>query len=633
MTASQEQLERLVWRLRHEDKFYAEKLLKIVDQREQLVPLQYKPAQARLDKVIVDQEAEDRPVRVAVLKARREGISTAVQGRMIRRVTQREHHKGLVIAHDKKTSAELFQIGETMYSQLPDEWILDLCLKPPIVNSRKGQEMRFGEPSRTRRLEGSLGLNSSYLVDTANEYEGGRGFTYHSLHLSEFAFWQSPEKKLRALLSTVPDEPGSMVIVESTANGYNAFRKMWVAAISGNSDYYPLFIAWYEDPDYQRPFANTEDREAFIQTIGQGEFGEDEPALLETGLVTPEQLNWRRWAIVNRCHGDLRAFWQEFPATWEEAFLSSGRQVFAPALVAKVMDRTEQIARDPETVAERGLIRPTLWTPSKYMGQEIKLPAEPKWIPDAEAGDVGVATPRWEIWEHPFRGQLEDEERELTHIPPGQYVVEVDSASGAETVSEGQDYFAIQIIDHRTRAQVAQWTARGIDADLVRREAFLAALYYSPEFPPWLGVEITGGYGVSIATGLWRIFKYPMLYFRNDAATKGEKMQDRLGWSMDHVTKPLVVDLVRELLRTGRDGIRSKELAGQMQTFVRDEKGKMGAEEDYFDDLLDAWMIAQYIAQEKPPRRSKWGTTSSTRSHSQAPSLRRRPRPQRYAPR
>lgn len=598
-------------KLETDDLYYIENLMQIVDQRERTIRLTPKPAQLRFLQVKARQEAERKPVRVIVLKARREGISTIVQACMIKRISQRQNHKALVVAHDKGTAKEIFEMGETMYGYLPDEEVDGLALRPPVAATRRGQEILLGEGSRHRRLEGHFGLNSRYRVDTANEAEGGRGFTNHSLHLSEFGFWGPAEKKMRALMQTLPEGPESMCVIESTANAYNLFRKLWVAAISGNSDYYPLFIPWYEDPDYIQKFANEDDRLAFIDTLGEGEYGDGEPGLVEAG-VTPEQLQWRRWAIANKTQGDIRSFMQEYPATWEEAFLSSGRQVFAPSLTAKVLERTESL--EPQ----RGLIRAKLYEPRKLRGDVIQVPTRPFWLPEAEIGDTaGVATPRWKVWEPPFPGILavtDDNGEELVPMrPPGQYVIAVDSASGAETASEGQDYFAIQVINHRTRQQCAVWHARGIDADLVALEAYKAALWYAPEFLPWLVVETTGGYGISIATRAYKAYRYGLLYFRSPAQSKTDRADDRLGFSMDVATKPLVVDGMKELLRTNRDGIRDQATAAEMQTFVRDEKGRMGAEADYFDDLIDPLMVAHYVASEKPVRRSKFGQAVEAR--------------------
>jgi hypothetical protein len=614
-------------RLETDDKFYAETLLQIVDQRERTIPLKLKPAQEEFLRVKAQQEAEFKPVRIIVLKARREGISTIVQGCMVKRISQRQNHKALVVAHDKGTAKEIFEMGETMYGHLPDEEVDGLLIRPPVAATRRGQEILLGEGSRHRRLEGQFGLNSRYKVDTANEAEGGRGFTNHSLHLSEFAFWGPAEKKMRALMQTLPEGPESMCVIESTANAYNLFRKLWIAAETGNSDYYPLFIPWHDDPDYTMDFANEDARGEFIETIGEGEFGEAEPDLVEAG-VTVEQLNWRRWAIANKTQGDLRGFMQEYPSTPGEAFLSSGRQVFAPSLVAKVVERTAQV--EPHA----GLLRAKSYVPRQIRGDIIQVPENPFWLPEEEIGDsAGIATPRWRVWEPPFRGIQEiTDEHGAVVVPmqaPGQYVITVDSASGAETVSEGQDYFVINVINHRTRRQCAVWRARGIDPDLVALEAYKVALWYSAEFPPWLGVETTGGYGVSIALRLYKVYRYALLYFRSPATSKGEKAEDRLGFSMDSATKPLVVDGFKELLRTGRDGVLDPETAAEMQTFVRDEKGKMGAEEDYFDDLIDAEMVGQYIASEKPMRRSRFGKPVQQKTVRRAPTI-RRPRSRSY---
>lgn len=624
----QQKLEQARDRLLSDDRYYSEKCLRIVDQNENLVPIRLKPAQVRLLEAKRWQEENGKPVRILVLKARKEGISTITQGLMIKRVTQRPNHKAMVVAHDSDTAGEIFAMGETMYGQLPQKPVAGLQLKPEIVSRRTGKEFKLGEPSASRRAEGHTGLNSSYYVDTANTYESGRGFTLHSLHLSEFALYQNPEKKTKALFNAVPDLPTTMIIIESTADGYNLFRKLWVAAVSHLSAYYPLFIAWFEDPQYQMPFANPEERDAFIQKIGQGEYGEDEPELVSLG-VSPEQLHWRRWAIQNKANGDIRAFWQEYPAKWEEAFLATGRQVFAPILVSKVLQRAEQT----DAVAQRGVLRAQDHVKGTYMKREIEIPSNPLWVPSTEIGRA-VAVPLWQRWELPDPG-LPSADPE-TYRPPGQYVISIDSASGAETASEGSDYFAIQIINHRTLEQVAQWRARGIDADRVALQAYLAALLYSvrvtlPDgttrlWRPWVVIETTGGYGVSIAVKFWKVWRYPMLYFRSPADMKGEKQENRLGWSTDVKTKPLLVDHVKELLRTGHHGIRAKQLAAEMQTFVKDEKGAMGAEEDYFDDLLDSWMTGQYVAHEKTLRRlPDPGAAAAQRARVSAPTMNSRP--------
>jgi hypothetical protein len=634
----EEKLEVARMRLEHDDQFYSERCLQIVDQNAELRPLVLKQAQKRLIRAKWMQERAGRPVRIIVLKARKEGISTIVQGLLLKRCTQRANHRAQVIAHDKETGEGIFEMAETMYSNLPNEQLAGLLLKPPTVRASAGQEIVWGQPSRSRRFAGDRGLNSSYKVDTANNYESGRGLTPFTLHCSEFAFWENAEKKSKALFNSIPDTPATMIVIESTANGYNLFRKLWIAAETGQSAYYPLFIAWYEDPQYWMPFAHAEERDEFIADIGRGPFGEAEPELVALG-VQPEQLRWRRWAIVNKANGDLRAFWQEYPATAQEAFLATGKQVFASVLVSQVLERTEST----EAEAEEGIIKPQKLVKSKYMGREIEVPAEPLWLPATAA--QGVGTPLWRRWAKPDLGEQSADPEKVR--PPGQYVIELDSASGVETASEGTDYFAIQVIDHRTLEQVAVWHAREIDPNLATEQLYLAALLYTipvlyPDgskrlWRPWVAIETTGGFGQSAATTLWKMWRYPNLYFRSPADRKSEKQEDRLGWSTDHVTKPLLVDWAQQLLRLGRTGLRHHATAAEMQTYVRDPKsGKMGAEEDYFDDLLESWMIAQYVAREKPLRRlprPEAVAGAGRKPKVAAPTLNVKPRTFRYQPR
>jgi hypothetical protein len=68
------------------------------------------------------------------------------------------------------------------------------------------------------------------------------------------------------------------------------------------------------------------------------------------------------------------------------------------------------------------------------------------------------------------------------------------------------------------------------------------------------------------------------------------------------------VDNGELLLFEGTDGIRSRLLADELTTYVRDPNGKTRPEKNKFADLLMAWLIGQYIAyQVKPPTQRKPG--------------------------
>jgi hypothetical protein len=418
-------------RLRWDTPYYSENCLKIVDPGGRLVDFVWKGEQRKLFDAIERQRLAGEPQRAIILKARKLGFSTSAQAIVVQRATQRQYHRALVVGQDGDTAGELFDIGKRMYDHLPEEDASGLpWLKPPITNQRRQRLLAFGEPSRQARNRGDVGLDSQILVDTAQEVEAGRGFTYHTLHLSEVAFWPDI-KKLIALLNAVPDEPNTLVLKESTANGFNHFKDDWDAAEAGESAYAAIFSPWFAEPAYARRFLSEDERAAFAEEVGRGPFGEDEPGLLELG-VSLEQLNWRRWCIVNKCQSDLEVFHQEYPSTPEEAFLSTGKRVFAPALVRKVIERTD--VTDPRTPSEAfpgPEIGALVSTSKRVRGGRhgrVEVPGDPVWRPG------GGLHERWRVWERPDMGLNERGEkvREL-----GRYVVAVDPSGADDTQDDG----------------------------------------------------------------------------------------------------------------------------------------------------------------------------------------------------
>lgn len=584
------QRDELRHRLLVDTPFYAKHCLKVVNKQAQLVPLVAKHVQLRLDAAMEAQREAGLPIRVIVLKSRRTGVSTWTQGKLIQRTTQRAHRKALVVAQDGDTATTLFEIGERMHANLPTD--PDLALKPAVSSLRRGRYMNFGQPSRLRRAEGDFGLDSSLEVDTANEVEAGRGYTFTDLHLSEVAFWPH-EKKLTALLNAVADEPETMIVLESTANGSNHFKARWDRAVRGEGSYVPVFIGWHEDPDCVKAFRSEEERAEFIEGIGEGPWGEDEPRLVDQFGCTPEQLHWRRQTIVDKCEGKLEVWNQEYPATAQDAFMATGKHVFSPVYVSRVIARAEEtdppqppVGRGPKV----GLLTPAGLATRSTRSGTIEVPTGALWVP-REASGFGAAHPFWKVWQEPNPGDPE------TGEPPGAYVVAVDPASGGETEDGELAYHAIEVIDHRTREQVAEYRSR-VDADLIAPEALLAALYYNRA---WLGVETTGGYGLFMARRLYRDYRYPKLYKRKSLDRTKEKQEDRLGWDTNRASKVLLEDGMRELLREGTDGIRSLGLALELPSYVRLPNGRTGPEPGSFSDRLLAYMIAQQIAQEKVP--------------------------------
>lgn len=603
---------KVAYRLRHEMPFYARSCLKVVNERGELVPFVFRKAQLKLDRALEAQRAAGRPMRAIVLKSRKVGISTAVQARIFRDTTLEPNCKSVVVAQDTDTAGELFEISDTFYANLPGQ--VGDEFKPGLVSryvSEGGmKKLAFGEKSRALRDQGLVGINSTLKIDTAKTVNAGRGKTIRKLHASEVAFWDAGEtkggtgsKKALSLLNAVPDQPGTLIVLESTANGHNWFKARWDRAERGEGGYVAVFIGWTEDENCWREFDDPDHRATFIESIGTGEHGEDEPRLIEKFAAVPEQLLWRRTTIVDKCDGSLSDFRQEYPSTPLEAFVGSGKHVFPIRLIEQAEDDAR--AGDPPamdfTLAPDapqpgdGLLIAKAFRQRQLVRSTEEVPTGTLWLP-AGAAQAASEKPLWRVWEHPDVGGVEEErpngERVVTE--PAAYVIGVDVAAGEEQTSSGEsDYHAIQVIDHKTRRQVAQYRSR-VDRDELAAEVLLAGLYYNEAL---IAVEVTGGLGLTVVETLFKRMGYRKLYRRRAQGGTRERPQPTLGWDTNRNTKPAMEDEATALLRERSHGIRSLDLVSELKTYVRFASGQRGADDDAFDDLLLAWMVAQRVAQ------------------------------------
>jgi hypothetical protein len=145
---------------------------------------------------------------------------------------------------------------------------------------------------------------------------------------------------------------------------------------------------------------------------------------------------------------------------------------------------------------------------------------------------------------------------------------------------------------------VAEFQAR-MDHDLVARHAFLCALFLNEA---WLSIEATGGYGNSMLGLLNKQFYYRFLFRHTRLTTVKGETTTKLGWYTEKQSKQQMEATAQAMLREGTHGIKSPRLAGQLMTYVKDERGRHGPSSGSFSDLLMAWMQAQEVRRLKPLR-------------------------------
>src|SRR5207245_4916074 len=119
------------------------------------------------------------------------------------------------------------------------------------------------------------------------------------IRASPARFCASAPRAAAGALQAVPNEPGTEVILESTANGIgNFFHRKWREAETGMSEYIAIFVPWFWQDEYRIPAGR-----AFKLDAAEGEYA----ALY--GLE-PDQMAWRRLKIAEL--GDPLLFRQEY---------------------------------------------------------------------------------------------------------------------------------------------------------------------------------------------------------------------------------------------------------------------------------------------------------------------------------
>lgn len=509
---------------------YIQHFLKIIDKKGNTVPLVLNEPQMRLYETIREQWKQGKPVRIIILKARQMGFSTLTEAIIFWMAATAFYVRCMIVAHTEEATNNLFQMSKRFYDNLPKQ------IKP-MQQASNAQELVFDKPSRAK---GNMrGLGSRIRCATAGGKGVGRSFTIKALHLSEFAFWPGNKlETLTGLMQAVPDEPGTLIVIESTANGFDEFKKQWDSAVDayreGREGFIPIFFAWHEMKEYRRKVSS-----GFQRT-------QEEQELADTFGLDDEQLSWRRWCIQNNCGGDLEMFHQEYPSTPDEAFISTGRCVFdKQALVL----RREQVRKEQW---QYGIFSVTYDITGKI--RSFKWQEDPK-------GPVRIR-------KHPE-----------AFVP---YVL------GGDTAGTGSDMFAGQLLDNRTGEQVAVLHHQ-FGEKVYAEQMYCLGMYYNEAL---IGIEVN--YSTYPEMCLEEL-DYPNLYVREKYDNYTGKLKDAFGFETTTKSRPIIIDGLKEVARSALETITDYATLGEMLTFIYDEKWKPQAEEGEHDDLVMALAIAHHI--------------------------------------
>ncbi len=508
---------------------YIEKFLKIRTKSGDIVPLQLNPAQQKLYGVIKAEHEKGKPIRIIILKARQLGFSTLCEALLFHSSATQTGVNSLIVAHLDESTNSLFSMSRMYYEELPAEI-------RPMKRKSNAQELVFENPTRNpdeKKLR--PGLRSKIKCSTAGGKGIARGATYKNVHLSEYAFWPSnKEATLLGILQTVPDIPGTSVFIESTANGFDEFRKRWYAAVSGESDYIPVFFAWFENPDYRT-------------AVPPGTVWTEEEIILKARYtLDDEQLAWRRSCIRNNCSGNEDMFKQEYPACADEAFLSSGTPVFDNEVIIKRIEGVSEIF-------------PVLRGEFTFDYDGLKI-SNYKFI-EREMGPVI-------IYELPRQ-----------YFP---YVI------GGDTAGEGSDFFIGQVLDNTDGHQVAVLRHQ-FDEDTYARQMYCLGKYYNDAL-----VGIEANYSSYPIKELERL-RYPRMYVRETEDSFTHQIKKSFGFMTTSVTRPVIIAALVEIMRETPELVCDTKTLEEMLSFIYNEHRRPEAMQGEHDDCVMAMAIAHYI--------------------------------------
>lgn len=296
-------------RLKDDLPHYAEKCLKIRTKSGSIEPLLLNRAQRYVHERLEAQRAETGKVRALLLKARQQGFSTYIGGRFYHQATHRHGCQVFILTHEQDATDNLFAMVDRYHQH-------NNPLVKPSTGAANAKELFFDK------------LDSGYSVGTAGTKAVGRSKTIQLLHGSEAAFWPNAPTHFAGVVQTVPDLPGTEIILESTANGVGGeFHERWQQAEAGIGDYIAIFVPWFWSDEYRRPvpdgFALDDEEQEYADAHG-----------LDLG-----QMAWRRAKIAEL--KDPLLFKQEYPATADEAFQTTGHDSYIkPELVLRARKNT-----------------------------------------------------------------------------------------------------------------------------------------------------------------------------------------------------------------------------------------------------------------------------------------------------
>lgn len=255
-------------------KLFIESRFKIVNKQGEFIDFKLNKIQERF----LTEKSSD----AICLKARQQGFSSLITAMFTADFILKEHSHSVIVADIEDNATGLLDKTKRYIESY------ETCT---------GQKVPLKYNSRYELYNPFM--DSRMTIGTAKNAEFGRSKTITNLHCSEVAFFPNIEKIIAGAGQAVVH--GGRKIFETTANGFNEFRKFYYAAKEGKIGYKALF---YKASDY----------------------------------YAKEFLEGKRNELG-------RLFEQEYPETDTEAFITSGDPYFSKEALAYYLGSVKNVQK------------------------------------------------------------------------------------------------------------------------------------------------------------------------------------------------------------------------------------------------------------------------------------------------
>lgn len=269
-----------------------------------VMPMVPRKAQLSLLRRMIEMADRGQPIRIIVPKARQEGISTFVQDLYDWLCEYIPNYRAITMAHTHEDTSGIFRKAKVCYENLPGA-------REAIVT---GTTIRWPN-------------GSEYRARTAGSKAIGRGDTFQLMHFSELAYCERiagmAAEAITSAINTVPREPHTIVIIESTGDGpAGAFYDRCMDAQNPENPFDLLFFPWHDDDEYREAPPDGWEVPDDLRAL-QGEYNLD--------LAQMYYYHLRRLENKSRS-GNVASsdawFRREYPSTLMDCFMAATGRVF-----------------------------------------------------------------------------------------------------------------------------------------------------------------------------------------------------------------------------------------------------------------------------------------------------------------